>query len=82
MALAEAPARRRGQIAANVSVDRWDEAQMELTALRSEARADALHMADPARRLRESAMRDGRFSDFHDASALVARVERMARRGV
>lgn len=57
------------------------EAEMEIASLRAESLVDARHMADPANRLRESAIRDGRFNDFADASALCHRIERMARRG-
>jgi hypothetical protein len=58
-----------------------DELRDEVHSLRAEAREDAWHMVDPAKRLRESAIRDGRFHDFQDANVLVARIERLARRG-
>lgn len=57
-----------------------DDFKDEVHSLRAEAAEDAWHMADPARRLRESAVRDGRFADLQDASALMARIQRMARR--
>lgn len=68
-------------MARGVTRDQWDEAQMEIASLRAESLVDAKHMADPAHRLRESAIRDGRFSDFQDAAALCHRIERMSRRG-
>lgn len=58
-----------------------DDLRDEAFSLKAEAREDAFHMIDPAKRLRESAMRDGRFYDYQDANVLVARVERIARRG-
>lgn len=68
-------------VARGVTVDQWDEAQMEIASLRADSREDAWHMTDPAKRLRESAIRDGRFHDFQDANVLVARIERISRRG-
>ena len=66
---------------ASVAARMRDVLKEEVHALRDEASRDALFMRDPAARLRESAIRDGRFHDYQDAVALLARVERMRRRG-
>jgi hypothetical protein len=39
MALAAAPTRQRGPVRSTVTVDQWDEAQLEVQALRNELRA-------------------------------------------
>ena len=70
---------RRGR--ASLAVRARDVLREEVHALRAEAADDAWHMSDPAQRLRQSAIRDGRFADYADANALVARIARMARRG-
>lgn len=58
-----------------------DDLRDEVHSLKAEAIEDGWHMVDPARRLRESAIRDGRFHDFQDANVILGRVQRMARRG-
>lgn len=65
----------------SVTVRQRDTLREEVHALMAEAAEDALHMIDPARRLRESAIRDGRLADYQDATALLARIHRMQRRG-
>lgn len=50
------------------------------TSLLAEVNEDGRLLAAPAKRLRESALRDGRFNDYQDATAILARSERMGRR--
>ena len=79
--VAEVLQMRRPVGRASVAARMRDVLKEEVHALRAEASEDAWFMRDPASRLRESAIRDGRLSDYADATALLARVERMRRRG-
>lgn len=71
---------RRGPIASTVSVDRWEEAQMEISALGVEAQVHARYNIPRAERLRNAMLREGLFAEHQDASAILGSLQRMERR--